>query len=117
MEHYYKSYTKTINGTTYYFVKKYTSFPEFENTPAILERYGMHVDFKKACLIAEVYDPLIIEQLYNQASSSLINEQDLTVVESHRLNNAQEKLNFAQRFNLIKKNFASRITHWHLMPH
>ena len=117
MEHYYKSYTKTINGITYYFVKKYTSFPEFENTPAVLERYGMHVNFKKACLIAEIYDPLVIEQLSNEASASLISENDLTIVESLRLIKAEEKLNFIQRFTMVKKNFTSRITHWHLMPH
>ena len=117
MEHSYKSYTKTINGITYYFVKKYTSFPEFDNTPAVLERYGMHVDFKKACTIAEVYDPLVIEQLYNEASASLINEQEVTIIESIRLDKVNQKLSFAQRFNTIKKNFTARITHWHLMPH
>ena len=117
MEHYYKSYTKIINGVTYYFVKKYTSFPEFDNTPAVLEKFGMHVDFKKACTIAEVYNPLVIEQLYNEVSTNLINEHDVPIVESMRSNQVSEKLNFVQRFNIIKKNFASRITHWHLMPH
>ena len=117
MEHYYKSYTKTINGITYYFVKKYTSFPEFENTPAVLERYGMHVDFKKACMIAEIYDSLVIEQLYSEASITLIDGQDITPVESSRLEKANEKLSLVQRINVIKKNFTEKITHWHLMPH
>ena len=117
MEQSYKSYTKTINGLTYYFVKKYTSFPEFENTPAVLESFGMHIDFKKACIIAEVYDSLIIEQLYNDALSTFHEERDMTTVESIHLDKVNEKLNFVQRFQAVKKNFTSRITHWHLMPH
>ena len=62
MEHYYTAYTKTINNTPYYFVKKYSRFTELQNAPAILESYGMHVDFNSACNIAAIHD---VEIKYN----------------------------------------------------
>ena len=117
MEHYYKAYTKSINDTTFYFVKKYTSYPEFQDTPAILDKLGMHKNFKRACNLADIYDLSIIEKLYDEVTTSLISEQASLVNENLRTNTADQKLNFVQRFNLIKKNFTSRITHWHLMPH
>ena len=116
MEHYYKAYTKSINDINFYFVKKYTNYPEFQDTPAILEKFGMHKNFKKACNLADVYELSIIERLYEEANASLISEQN-TFVENLRTNTASPKLSFIQRFNVIKKNFTSRITHWHLMPH
>ena len=117
MEHYYKAYTKSINDTTFYFVKKYTSYPEFQETPAILEKFGMHKNFKKACNLADVYDLSIIEKLYDEATANLVSEQAGIVIENTRTNNAPQKSSFIQRFILIKKSFTSRITHWHLMPH
>ena len=56
MENIYTSYTKEVQGETYYFVKKYLSFPEFHNVPDVLVGYGMHTDFDKACSIALVTD-------------------------------------------------------------
>lgn len=117
MEHYYQAYTKTINDTIFYFVKKYASYPELQDTPAILEKFGMHKNFKKACMLAEIFDQLIIEKLYNEASVSLVSEQSITVIENQRINIAPQKINLLQKINLIKKGFTSRITHWHLMPH
>lgn len=115
MEHYYKAYTKLINDTTFYFVKKYTSYPEFQDTPAVLEKFGMHKNFKRACNLADVYELSIIEKLYDEATASLVTEQESLVVEN--LRTSPQNLSFVQKFNLIKKNFTSRITHWHLMPH
>ena len=63
MENFYTAYTKQINGTTFYFVKKYITFPEYRNVPDILENFGMHQDFNKACRIAMIADPSIKQQL------------------------------------------------------
>ena len=52
MENIYTVYTKIINGLTFYFVKKYKTIPEYNDLPPILESYGMHSDFDKACSIA-----------------------------------------------------------------
>ena len=52
----YDAYAKSINGTTFYFVKSFRTFPEYKNVPPILEAYGMHTRFDKACEIAQIYD-------------------------------------------------------------
>ncbi len=65
MENIYKSYTKEINGKTFYFVKKFSSFPEIENCPVILDQMGMHTNFYKACHIAQVNDQIAVNTLMN----------------------------------------------------
>jgi hypothetical protein len=65
MENVYTVYTKEINGSTFYFVKKYITFPEYRDVPDILESYGMHTDFNRACRIALVNDVVIKQQLLN----------------------------------------------------
>ena len=117
MEHYYKSYTKIINDTNFYFVKKYTSYPEFQDTPEILEKLGMHENFKKACMLAEITDMAVVEKLYDEATASMLYEQNDIVGENQLTTIATQKFNILKKFNLIIKNFTSRITHWHLMPH
>ena len=52
----YTAYAKSINGTTFYFVKSFRTFPELKNVPPILDAYGMHFRFDKACEIAQIYD-------------------------------------------------------------
>lgn len=52
----YNAYAKSINGTTFYFVKTFRTFPEYKNVSPILEAYGMHFRFDKACEIAQLYD-------------------------------------------------------------
>ena len=69
MENIYKSYTKTVQGKTYYFVKKFLSFPEFNNVPDVLVGYGMHTDFDKACGIAMIQDENIKLQLLNNMAN------------------------------------------------
>jgi len=54
METFYKAYTKTEQNKLYYFVKRYLSFPEYKDVEDILEGYGMHTDFDKACNIAGI---------------------------------------------------------------
>lgn len=56
MENYYTSYTKKIQNITYYFVKKFVIFPEFKDVPPVLEGFGMHTDFDRACAIAAIDD-------------------------------------------------------------
>ena len=63
METFYKAYTKVTQNKLHYFVKKYLTFPEFENVSDILEGYGMHVDFHKACSIAGLHDETIKDRL------------------------------------------------------
>jgi len=63
MENFYTTYRKTIDGVTFYFVKKYQTFPEYKNVSPILENYGMHTDFTRACKIAMITDKAIQKQL------------------------------------------------------
>ncbi len=76
MENFYTAYLRTVNGDTFYFVKKYQMFPEYKNVPPILENYAMHTDFEKACKIAMIYDKVIQQQLmaelpYNNVLTSV----------------------------------------------
>ena len=65
MENFYTSYSKIVQNKTYYFVKKFLKFPEFNNVPDVLVGYGMHAQFEKACSIATIHDPKIREQLWS----------------------------------------------------
>lgn len=65
MEVFYTANSRVVNNITYYFVKKYTSFPEYKDVPTVLEAMGMHKDFYRACDIAKVYDEAIINKLQN----------------------------------------------------
>ena len=71
MANFYTSYTKVIENKTWYFVKQYLSFPDLKNVPPILESYGMHTDFEKACAIASIYDPKIREQIFKEINSNV----------------------------------------------
>jgi len=66
MENIYNAYTKEINGVNFYFVKKYTTFPEYEDFPNVLDAMGMHSNFYKACDIANVFDESVISRLMNE---------------------------------------------------
>lgn len=71
METFYKAYTKISQNKLTYFVKKYQCFPEYENVEDILEGYGMHTDFEKACSIAGVHDPQIRKQLLDAIEAAV----------------------------------------------
>ncbi|MBC7890217.1 MAG: hypothetical protein H7Z13_20270 [Ferruginibacter sp.] len=71
MENFYTSYTKIIENKTYYFVKKYLIFPEFTDVSPVLENYGMHTDFNKACSIAQINDPQVRKHLLNEAEGTI----------------------------------------------
>jgi alpha-D-ribose 1-methylphosphonate 5-triphosphate synthase subunit PhnI len=77
MENFYTAYSKVVQDTTYYFVKKYVTFPEYKDVPGVLESYGMHTDFKRACEIALINDQEIRKHLLadlqnNQGSAKVI---------------------------------------------
>lgn len=62
----YTSYAKSIDGVTFYFVKSYVTFPEYKDVQPILQTYGMHTNFERACHIAEIWDKEIQQQLLNE---------------------------------------------------
>jgi hypothetical protein len=77
MENFYTAYTKVVQNTTFYFVKKYVTFPEFKHVPSVLENYGMHANFNRACEIADVKDNEVKKQLLadiqdNESSAKII---------------------------------------------
>ena len=78
MENYYTGYTKIIDNKTYYFVKKFIIFPETASIPPILETYGMHTDFNKACAIAKIDNAKIREQVLAEIEN---NTQQAKVIE------------------------------------
>jgi len=83
MEKIYKSYSKVIDGTTYFFVKQFLVFSEIPNVEPILEKYGMHTDFDKACNIAALHDEVIKKKLLQDIE----NEQSLVkVIEINDIN-------------------------------
>lgn len=69
METFYTAYTKMLDFKTYYFIKKFSAFPELKNVPPIMESYGMHTNFDKACSIAGIQDVTIKEQLLHEATA------------------------------------------------
>ena len=71
MEYFYIAYTKQILDKEYYFIKRYMSFPELKNASNILDGYGMHSDFHKACRIAGITDSTIKEQLWKQVAPEI----------------------------------------------
>ena len=83
MENYYTSYSKIVQNKTYYFVKKFLKFPEFNNVPDVLVGYGMHLQFEKACSIATIHDPMIMQKLLNEMEG--IVEQS-KVIDMHFVN-------------------------------
>lgn len=83
MENYYTSYSKIVQNKTYYFVKKFLKFPEFNNVPDVLVGYGMHTDFEKACGIATIHDPVIRQKLLNEIEGT---PEQSKVIDMHYVN-------------------------------
>jgi putative NIF3 family GTP cyclohydrolase 1 type 2 len=105
-------------------VKKYTRFSEFKDAPAILESYGMHTNFDKACAIACINDPVIKERLFKEATppelnswqvnSSIVARPDLS--ESLRVEYKNNKTSLVTRLSGIRKIISAKIPHWRLLP-
>ena len=76
METQYTAYARTVNGVIFYFVKSFQTFPELKNVAPLLQGYGMHRDFKKACRIANVFEKEIQQELLakmqNDSSSARV---------------------------------------------
>lgn len=88
MENIFNAYSKVVAGQHYFFVKKYLTFPEFNNVPDVLIGYGMHIDFDKACKIAQVSDPVVKERLWGMlepaTSGARIINLPVSSVSGHR---------------------------------
>jgi hypothetical protein len=103
MENIYNAYTKEINGKTFYFVKKFTAFPEIKDCPPVLEQMGMHTNFYKACDLAQITDKNAINQLMNDLhivteSARVIHLQKVKSITHSLVKNTQHailKLRFA----------------------
>ena len=78
----YTAYAKAINGTTFYFVKSFKSFPEYQDIAPLLETYGMHTNFECACQIAEIYDKETQQELLNKLESDIASYNVLPVYPS-----------------------------------
>ena len=121
MERYYTSYTKKINNTTYYFVKKYRRYSELKDCPAILESYGMHTDFNKACRIAAIQDDTIKQRLFKEASPGLYYGQNISATpelsKRLRIENINDKTALVTRLTGIKKIISSKMPQWLLLSH
>ena len=89
MENFYTAYTKQIENTTHYFVKKFMAFPEFPNVEPVLESYGMHADFNKACTIAGIQEPEIKERLLREAEATL---QTAKVIDFNTINFSDQNM-------------------------
>jgi len=121
MEHYYTSYTKKINNITYYFVKKYTRFPELKDAPSILESYGMHTDFNTACRIASIEDNTIKQKLFKEACPGVFYSQNVSATpelsKSLRIENINNKPTLVTKLTGIKKIISSKMPHWRILSH
>lgn len=89
MANIYSAYTRAVSGQTFYFVKKFQSFPELKGVPPFLESFGMHTDFDKACSIASIDDPKIKEQILRDINS---NTPQAKVIEISNTGFAEKKV-------------------------
>lgn len=71
MKNIYKAYTRRVNQEELYFVKKYIVFDNMEGEPLLLESMGMHVNFYKACKLANISSLEVIEELSAQVDLPL----------------------------------------------
>lgn len=69
MEYVYTAYSKCINDKEFFFVKRYMIFPEVKNAEKILDGYGMHTHFDKACKIAGINDLEVRAWLYEKVGT------------------------------------------------
>ena len=70
METFYKAYSKQVDDQLTYFVKRYLHFPEYSGVADILEGYGMHTDFEKACSIAGIENQKIRKQIFEDMQAA-----------------------------------------------
>jgi hypothetical protein len=104
MEIIYKAYTKEINGAKFYFVKKYSAFPEYADFPNVLDGMGMHRDFNRACEIAKVYDEVAISRLMNELH---IIPESARIIHLHRVKSMTNSLLKNTQHAILKLRLAS----------
>ncbi len=104
MENTYQAYTKQIDGKVFYFVKKFSNFPEYENFPQVLDSMGMHTNFYKACNIAKVYDEIVIHKLMNDLH---ILPESARVIHLHRVKAMTDSIIKNTHHALMKLRLAS----------
>lgn len=119
MEHSYTSYTKVINAKTYYFVKKYATYPELKGVPEILESYGMHTDFDTACRIALIQDYSIKQKLFKEASPGLFYGQHVSATpelsKSLRIEKINNNTTMVTKLTGIKRIISSKMPVWRIL--
>jgi hypothetical protein len=68
----YECYIKLIEGKKHYFVKRFLHLTDCENVIDILDGYGMHTEFKKACIIAGIKEADIQQQIFDSMNISSV---------------------------------------------
>jgi hypothetical protein len=82
MNYSYETYFKMIENRKYYFVKKYLQFKEYGDSLCdVLEGYGMHTDFSKACIIAGIKDNSLQQQLFARMEAQI---SEIKVIEMNQ---------------------------------
>ena len=71
MNYIYESYFKTIKGEKHFFVKNYLRLDGIGEVSDIMEGYGMHTDFKKACLIAGIKEVHLQQKIFDSMEANL----------------------------------------------
>ena len=103
MENFYTAYEKTINGVPFYFVKKYQTFPEYNNVLPILEQYGMHTNFERACKIAMIDDEKIQQELLDKMENISAKTKVIQINsrKAHIYNFRKQQLHFPSILKMI----------------
>ncbi|WP_301923823.1 hypothetical protein [Ferruginibacter sp.] len=123
MEHYYTAYAKSVNNTLYFFVKKYIRYNEIKNATDILESYGMHTDFDKACTIAGIEDFELKQQLFKEALPGksflqpAINQVAPLLSKNFRVEHINNRTALVSKLSVIKKMITSKMPQWLLVSH
>lgn len=81
----YTAYIKVIENEDFYFVKKFTTFPELKEVPDFLESFGMHKDFKEACKIAGLTDENIMANLLAEIENEIELKNHTKVIQMNNL--------------------------------
>ena len=119
MEHYYIAYIKVIDKTPFYFIKKYKRFTEIKNAPSVLEKFGMHTIFDKACTIADIHDTETKEQLFSEVHPEIDYRYSDNPMLSTNLRAASNtgRYSFLSKFSIVKKIISAKIPHWRILSH
>ncbi len=79
MKDYYNAYIKLIDNVPHFFVKHLI---EYGGSEPLVEGFGMHTDFVKACNIAGLHDAEVIKQIY--PAPLQLNETKVVDIQSYK---------------------------------